>query len=176
MSKNLCVCVNCAFNLLENSGNSEKKSFQANGWRSLYMQSSMKNGHQNKNSSFFVVVRSKLEFSFPTVQVGWCVLLLLSFFKSFILQCLYCLPSAPLGATSYKFSSHHQLLNWCALPVAFRPTGLQGSLRDPTHLLKKIIFKAKKSKYVLSIFVCTMKWSLSINQYWYQYLNTYKLF
>ena len=53
MSKNLCVCVNCAFNLLENSGNSEKKSFQANGWRSLYMQSSMKNGHQNKNSSLF---------------------------------------------------------------------------------------------------------------------------
>ena len=109
MSKNLCVCVNCAFNLLENSGNSEKKKFSGQ-WVEVSLHAKLNEKWTSKQKLFFFCCQKQIRiFFFPHFKLG--VLLLLSFFKSFILQCLYCLPSAPLGATSYKFSTHHQLLN-----------------------------------------------------------------
>ena len=118
----------------------KKKSFQANGWRSLYMQSSMKNGHQNKNSSFFVV--SKLEFSFSHtsswVSFFYCRSLSHSFFNvSIVCQVP---PWGPHLTSSLLIIS-------CLIDVLylllFVLLVFKGPLRDPTHLLKKLFSKQK---------------------------------
>ena len=70
MSKNLCVCVNCAFNLLENSGNSEKKKFSGQ-WVEVSLHAKLNEKWTSKQKLFSFLVVSKLESS-HSVQVGWC--------------------------------------------------------------------------------------------------------
>ena len=133
MSKNLCVCVNCAFNLLENSGNSKKKVFRPMGGGLFTCKAQWKMDIKTKTLLFFVV--SKLEFSFSHtsswVSFFYCRSLSHSFFNvSIVCQVP---PWGPHLTSSLLIIS-------CLIDVLylllFVLLVFKGPYRDPTHLLE----------------------------------------